>query len=357
MRIEITDNLQLTDLHEVRDRIVITADLHIDDYSDPTLSNPKSKFSERINVFLEIISYAAVNDISSIYILGDVLHSRTKVSIPVLYILGNIVKTADSYGVKLIALKGNHDSYLKNSDFHSLAPFSSCVIIDKVTGFKNLNIVAIPYGVEGIEKLDLSQHKNVLFLMHTEFEGAVHNGYRVMNSEMKPSLFKDGCAVLTGHYHKPQFVSKNVYYVGSPLQQNFGEKDNDNFFYDCLLYEDKIVMLPVRANAPKYYYIDFDKEIDNIDPGKYNDNYVRVYASQKTYDKAVKMFSRDNLSYRRLEFVIKDDFATVETKEFDTRTENYDVIGDFLRYKQVPEKDFAKYKEIGEKILNESKMC
>jgi|GEM_PF-2930501 len=360
MRIQLVNKLPLTDRKDLLIRALMTADLHIDDYGDPTMSNPKGKFAERIDVLADIISYAVSNAIGTIFVLGDFLHSRTKISIPVLHIVGDIIKDCiEEYGVKFVILKGNHDSYLKDENFHSLSNLPLCRVIDRVTAFSDLNIVAIPYGCEKSEVID-SKNKvfdaNVLILMHTEFLGAINNEYKVMKSDMDPKRFTGETGVISGHYHTPQFVTENVFYLGAPIQQNFGERNNKPCFYDCLLYKDRILLKPILTDTPKYFYLDYD-EIYNkdrdFDPSVYNGNYLRVFARKETYNKAMEMFSRDNLSFKNIEIVEKEISPAAASISFE-ENQREDAIERFLKYKKISEGLLSDYKKIGKELLDES---
>ena len=332
-------------------RVLMFADLHLDDYGDPLFQDPKGKFSERINALAEVIAYAADKGISHIYCLGDFFHARTKLSIPLLNLVSRIFKESFlKYGVTFVLLKGNHDTYIKDVSSSSISVFEGegIEIIDEPVLFKSLGMLAIPFGSEKSNKTLPSE---ILTIMHTEFEGAVNNGYKVMKSDMKSSQFKG--VVLTGHYHQSQLVSDNVYYLGSLLQQDFAERDNETGFYDCLLFKSKVILKKHFIDSPKYYYVDFEK-MEGF-PKDYVDSYVRVFVEKENFDRALNSFTEKGLYFRSLDIREKikegsSEISIKEEKEIET-----DAIGKYLEHLQVPESEIKSRKDKAEEILNEIK--
>ena len=69
---------------------------------------------------------------------------------------------------------------------------------------------------------------------------------------------------LLGHVHKPQVLGRSTYYVGSPFQQNFGEKNEQKRVgvLDLDTLELEWVPLP---GFPEYRVVDFDPWLKMVD--------------------------------------------------------------------------------------------
>mgnify|MGYP001237754098 CR=1 FL=1 len=341
-------------------RFICFADLHLDDYGENINIEP-SKFDDRINVLIKIMSYAITNQIGDVYCLGDLFHSRTKIGIDVISKFSNLLDifVSDFPDVRLIAIKGNHDSHFKDSSFSSILAFKykNFIPITEITYFKNKKIVAVPF--ENVPTGLLDEKSEYLFLMHTEFVGASNNGYEVLKSKIFPEMF-GGSVVLSGHYHKYQILGnrRNVMYVGTPLQHNFGESGNNTYFWDCLLdYENKILYAePILLNtAPKYIVITFE-ELNNISFEQLEGNFVRVLTKKQNYvDATTKVKDiMGKIPVRTLEVsVLEENIENITMISNIKEEKNIDVVEEYLKIMKV--ENFEEYYTIAQEILDEAK--
>src|SRR5690606_26763288 len=151
-------------------------------------------------------------------------------------------------------------------NIHSVHPFSHLPgvhVIDEPgwvdTGL-GVDILGIPYteNREHVAELCRSAAPNNdstrLLLAHLGVQGAKVGADFVYTNEadcavkdLNSKAFEFG---FLGHYHIHQKLSKNVYYVGSPLQHNWGDRGQIRGFVE---YDTKTKKLKhVECQAPKF---------------------------------------------------------------------------------------------------------
>ena len=355
IEIVLTSNLPKTGY-----RFLCFSDLHLDDYGQDV--NQPGKYRDRMEILVKMFAYAVENGITGIWCLGDLFHSRTKISIPLIHNFSNFLDAVyeNCPDVVLNVVLGNHDSYLRDPEMNSLSAFKrgNFKIINSVTYFKNKGIVAVPFGDYSLNSA--AKCPDVLFLMHTEFLGAENNGYKVMKSDYDPKLFKDG-AVLSGHYHKMQFVTDNVMYVGAAIQHNFGEAGNPTVFWDCVLDGDKLHMRGVNCVSPKYVILDVSKMIVeelgqkhiSINREELLGNYVKLVVNKEDYRMAVDMAKELSGMCRSVEIEIKRSEASDAFNSIVPELVEKKVIDPVVEYLKIKKVDNQEYLAVAREIMQE----
>jgi exonuclease SbcD len=208
-----------------------------------------------IAIIKDMIQQALDLKITEIFVLGDIFDDRKSQRQIVLNAFRTILNMFEESGLNVSFITGNHDrsDYTSNESF--LSPFHSdkipmiddfCIIEDdnhiyKLAPFFNENI-----WIKKFEEfaLPLSNSKTrgdkkKILLTHVGFQGSINNDGSIVNTPIKPTLFKDYDLVLSGHYHNQQQVAPNVYHLPSLYQRNYGEDDDKGFtiLYDDLSFE------------------------------------------------------------------------------------------------------------------------
>ena len=144
----------------------------------------------------------------------------------------------------VLILEGNHDwnsqeTSMLESVHEGYLPLGSRITIvrDKpeVVKIKDSNFICIPCTQSqtkaSVKKLVKKMHNGLTgdtyVCMHECFKSFAENGMEV-GTESLPKLKFVKCWML-GDIHKHQFLSKNAWYAGSPLQINFGEQSKKGF--------------------------------------------------------------------------------------------------------------------------------
>lgn len=168
--------------------------------------------------------------------------------------------------VEIHIIDGNHDLNNKAGSASSLAFLH---LIDNVyvyhtaeeVEFGGVPFCLLPYQktkkefLEAIERIACNK-----LICHQGFQGAFLGDYVVDDSSIDPEELKDFELVLSGHYHRHQWVGDNIMYFGSPFTVNFGEAGHDKFIWQIYHAEGKVNCQPIATQVRKH--IQFTLEPD-----------------------------------------------------------------------------------------------
>jgi DNA repair exonuclease SbcCD nuclease subunit len=183
----------------------------------------------------DIIKIAKDGNYDAIISLGDTLHNHERVNTNPLARSIKFYRTLSLIS-PLYVLIGNHD--LRNNQvymeeepehpFTALKYWENTTIIDNTTLFeiKGRKFMGVPYVppgrfFEAIGDVDLEEITCVF--AHQELKGAkVGNTYSTEGDKWLETY----PLIVCGHIHEANEQAKNIIYIGTPMQQNFGESDN-----------------------------------------------------------------------------------------------------------------------------------
>ena len=251
-------------------KILITSDWHIEEgiYVDICLD------------YIEhLISYCATNDIKDIVIAGDIFEKSTKIKneafLPLFF---KFMEMRDN-GFNLIFILGNHDIYNvdNNSLVEAFSPFGKVV-----KNFERIEMYDRVFDLLAYTKDedDIPDGDDVLITHLSIASFTFDNKYHVNEKvAFSPSLFENYKVVFTGHFHRPQ-NKKNVVYMGSPYQMNFGECGQEKGFvvfdtetgkWKREIYDDAPKYLRIKAEDFKkvdvsncFVEVEIEQKIDNF---------------------------------------------------------------------------------------------
>jgi DNA repair exonuclease SbcCD nuclease subunit len=263
-------------------------------FSDIHLYQHK-KSIDRLYDCLKVLEWvfdtAIENKIKNVLFLGDLFHDRQKIDIftyqKVYEILEKYLHVDASF--RLYLLLGNHDLWHNTKwDVSSVIPLRNIQGIEVIAQPTTLNIGGtdisfLPYTHDPISDLNqiVNNSKRRILCGHIALDGAFLNNSGSISEasiehdgemiKVTPDVFKDWDDVFLGHYHLAQRVSHNVEYIGSPLELNFGEANQNKhvIIYNTDTGERKYI----KNTFSPIHLIVKEKDID-----KYNlaGNFVRV---------------------------------------------------------------------------------
>lgn len=227
-------------------------------------------------------------------VTGDLFDNRTPTEEERNLILSTIsLVLVENPKIHVLILEGNHDwNSQELSMLESLSagylPLGSRIKIvrDKpeVVKIKGSNFICIPctqsQTKKSVKKLVKKMHKDLegdtYVCMHECFKSFAENGMEV-GTESLPKLSFVNCWML-GDIHKHQFLAKNAWYAGSPLQINFGENSEKGFvlvkkgkpYFKKLTSAKKLAVIKQGDDIPK----DCIVKLKITDPLKFNKSNV-----------------------------------------------------------------------------------
>lgn len=291
-------------------RALFVSDLHAHNHEAfaTTLPNGRnSRFQNILNVLGEIRTLCLHHHVDTVFFLGDMFHSRTKVDVDVFGATWSAWREIAAIVDRVYILVGNHDQYNKVGNVHSLEAFGQFAriidqpMIDRVEG---VTFAAHPFTTNMQQWngfVDLLPDGLDFFLFH---QGICEAATGAFNISIKAEVSYADLPIqkarwcLGGHYHKPQEIGEEgkVAYVGSPLQHGFGERGETK---SVILYQRGKLERITLASAPRFVYYERatafwdDVAARSADPAApwNRGDFIRVRTNQqKSVDKILKHF-------------------------------------------------------------------
>jgi len=235
---------------------------------------------------------------------GDNFTNRSGQPLSTLTDFQDIIDMVEEDGLTMHIIPGNHDKTDPNSrkSYLDLYRRSGTKVYDRADGILvgGVCVYFVPYfgeekWLEEFETLNIDVEETNFLITHIGFDGVRNNDGSLVESSIKPSMFKMFDKVLIGHYHDASKLSENVIYTGSAYQNNFGENITDKGF--TVLYSDGSIKF-VPSKFPKYI-----KEVIEVKDKESTRNLMEKY---------------DGENYDHVRFLFKGskvDFANINTSE------------------------------------------
>lgn len=211
--------------------------------------------------------YYKSNQIDEIIIPGDIFHNRSQISVETLTIARQFFDYFKDFTVYIST--GNHDCFKKDSsDINSIALLS---------GWNNIRIVdnepliletnyektlgLVPWGtdIKDFPKCD------VIFA-HLEISSFYMNSYKVCEHGFSyKDLFNYAPTIVSGHFHKKDHRNyennKQIVYLGSPYQHNFGDIHDTRGIYVYNIADNTLEFIENKI-SPKHIKLSIKESID-----------------------------------------------------------------------------------------------
>jgi len=236
------------------------------------------------DIFRQAVAVCKKFGINRIFNGGDSFTNRSGQPLSSLTDFLDIIEYLDSEGITMFGIPGNHDK----TDADSLNSYLDLYIRDSFRVYRDItktvisgvNFVFAPYfkddvWLEQFSKIKIDPSEVNIMITHSGFDGVMNNDGSKVESEIKPSLFKDFDMVYIGHYHDASWLADNVRYAGSAYQNNFGENITDKGFN--VIYDDGSYKF-IPSKFPKYI-----KEVLDANDRESLRNLMEKYG-EETYD-------------------------------------------------------------------------
>lgn len=258
----------LTDTHKAKDNLKLV----------------KSIFSQAADLALEL-------GLKRVYHAGDFFTDRVGQNLATLLAFQYILDEYYERGLILVGIPGNHDktdqdspkSYLNifqnHKAFQLVDEEAFDTVGDTLIGFLPFFTKSYKERLKKLEKdAKALKNKHNVLITHQAFNGVMNNDGTLVEDSVSPKDVKFWDSVLVGHYHDASDVGKNIKYIGSAYQTNFGENSEDKGFQ--ILYSDGTIEFE-PSDFPKYIKVkvnlekDFENEIELYSDEAYKDDNIR----------------------------------------------------------------------------------
>lgn len=272
-------------------KILLFSDLHAHPFKAYSYVNPKginSRLQDSLDCLNQIYEYVQVHpDISLIFNGGDTFHERKQVDTVTLHLtfeaLTNLSKLCPMY-----TLVGNHDQGTKDGKYYSTSVFSNPLKPLDTIGWTNvkdkynqeLRVFHVPY-TEDIPQIKSALNPSnmsyeAILLGHLGVQGAkvgadfvYANKHDPTVEDLKLDRFQAG---FLGHYHLHQKIASNSWYIGSPLQHNWGDVGQKRGF--CVYDTDTKKLEHISLKYPKFVEI---QDGNTVASNLTKNNFIKYY--------------------------------------------------------------------------------
>lgn len=296
-----------------------------------------------------MINHVKKNKINTIFLAGDLFHSRSHQRQSELNTFDKILKNFYEAGLEVIAIPGNHDknrydlqeSFLDSFKYH---PGFTLISEPKLIEVGGVSIEMIPFFSDNILVPMLKNTKGGdILISHFEMNGSINNGHVSSDKNISKRHLKKWKKTYLGHFHNHVEITEDIVHLPSFIQNNFGEDSNKGFtiIYDDLSYE------IVKSDFKEYIKIPIDidtitsKEIKSlIQEHSDSENVIRFefYGAEsklKAIDKT--QFENTGIDVKikfDKKFEIEDGPEPINIKKFD-KNQVYNLFKDFCKDKNL----------------------
>mgnify|MGYP003151633185 CR=1 FL=1 len=304
------------------------------------------------NIILDYLDYlrgyCKENDISNIIIMGDIFDKSSNIKNEAFVPLFMKFFQMKEEGITFTFLLGNHDIYNVNNDsiVETFKPLGHVVKESEYDeGRGKFNFLSYTKKEE-----DVQNHEGILFthipIADFNFDNAYHSTEKLA---FKKNTFSEYSLVFTGHFHRFQ-TQRNIVYVGSPIQLNYGEMGINKGFV-VLESDDESWNFVQYDGAPTYTKIDI-QEFKSFDP---SNKFVGVYIDEKieNFIKLKKiLIDRGAIEVVPI-FEKKEEISLSERKKINNVSSTKEIIKEYIG--KVSEKgiDNNELLKIFDKVLEE----
>jgi len=338
-------------------KFLFTADIHLSRYGQDKIEET-SNLPERLhsikNVLYFMGNYARKNEISSIVIGGDILHGKSIIYTIAQDLMLQFFK--DFEDITFWIIDGNHDLSGKGKDAISalrpLETVNNVVWITKTNlhyanDENSADIMFVPYTYDVAK--EVKHHKATILVSHFGLnEGVLNSGISVVSDVKMNDLAGKYKLVLLGHYHKPQDIGNEeikLSYVGSPIQLDWGEKNDAKRF---------LVVDTKTLDVQSIPLVGYKKHIELEVTQENKLEVLKLAKKELENGNYVKILKKDEVDTKGMEsFNVVDKSEKVSTQRGITSTMSRDdKFRKYLEIKKIYQEKHPEYMEVAVSIID-----
>jgi len=298
-------------------KALVYTDLQATEGSERCFTQPALPLQRyRVDLFYQkLLQFYREFGCNALWDLGDTTDDRSAIPLPALKSVREGLRpfAGSAYNVKLT---GNHEQYTRNTEIDNRYIFND--IFNVVQGvrvfeWEEVAIIACSYPASQAQMMEeiqsqLLRHrrKPIIVLGHLEISGTkMKSGISITG--MPTELFSSVAAVLLGHIHIPQQLGDNIFYVGSPFQQDFGEAGEAKRLALVTVDKDSINLEWIALDGfPQYHYVSWPEFERIFDPNS-EDRYTVTISSP---EEATAFYKHSHSARAYIEY----DYSVLQTE-------------------------------------------
>ena len=273
----------------------------------------------------------------------------------------------DKYSnIEFLIITGNHDISDKSDN-----PFNWCNVFSKYNNveiidyakYKDIGdgILAVSYSNKLQETLRNAVQDNPqcdILLSHFDVnEAKLSNNLTGIGKIKFSDLASKFRLILLGDYHIPQKLQtagSELYYVGSVIQKDWGEANEEKRFFHCKIDRNNIDIKSIPFTRYSKHIIlectsreDIPKLVRKKKELVQQNHYVKIlYKIESTMDKKeVRSLKNEIGKLADEEVILVEELQETVTEQIDIKSKNVDKLYKYLEIKGIDEKDRDKFFE------------
>ncbi len=334
-------------------KFLATADWHLAVYSqDPPVA--KSSLLERLYYLNKVIresilKYAVDNGIEYVVIAGDINHTKSIIHSVAQSVLLDIIR--DFSQIQFIIINGNHDMSSKSGEgVSALKCLDREPNVDMIHKAKQIdNILFVPWNPKTMFD-DIKSGDAEYLVSHFGLnEGMLNSGISIVSEVALKDIAHFKCSVL-GHYHMPQDIIRGdtkVYYTGSPIQLDWGEKNDEKRFLIVDTGVHDVTSVPIEG---------YKRHIElELTPEKMLET-IKIAKELQKEGHHIKLLKTEEMDLSSIdkEFNIVDKVdRDITDRGISTTMSKEAIVDRFLEIKEIPKTKMNLYKSIALDIISE----
>lgn len=203
-------------------RFILFTDLHV-----------SAKTLDRALALLAYVRECAVANEAHVVCLGDFWDQRSTLAVRQLDAVQREFEAWRDAGVHLVMVPGNHDQVSLDGAVNAVRIFDAYPHIHVMSEpffDRDAGIAFVPWCEEPARQEAtfgaLTSMSDTTIFAHAEVAGAVANSGKAAAGRVSlTTIEKAARACYVGHYHKRQKLGEKTWYIGSPFEMSFGERD------------------------------------------------------------------------------------------------------------------------------------
>ncbi len=337
-------------------KFLFTADIHLSRYSQDKIEDA-SNLPERLhsikNALTEMAYYCINNNIESFVIGGDLLHGKSIIYALAQDLMIDFIKEYNDK-LKFYIIDGNHDISGKGSEVVSALkslesiPNVEWIKFDRTFRLYDEDVLFIPYS-HNLPEI-IKDHEAKILISHFGLsEGMLNSGMSIVSDVSIKDLENKYELVLLGHYHKPQEIIRDnisLYYVGSPIQLDWGEKNEEKRFLIIDTESMDVKNIPITSYKK---HLEIEVTSDNVDEA------LKMALEARESGDHVKVIMTETADVTE----IKKEFNVIDKTEIDITdrgiTSSMSQVDKFQKYidiKEIPEDQKERYINMAKEIVD-----
>jgi DNA repair exonuclease SbcCD nuclease subunit len=337
-------------------RFAYIADIHLSKYGQDKIED-RSHLPERLhsikNALYEVGEYCRSHEITTLIIGGDTLHGKS-----IIYAIAQDIMIdffEDFKELIFIVIDGNHDVSGKGVAIVSALKSLKNIPNVQWIGFSETfrmddgDVLFVPYSTDLPQTI--KDNKARILISHFGLnEGILNSGMSIISDISIRDLVGSYELVLLGHYHKPQELIGDgiiLYYVGSLIQLDWGEKDEEKRFLIVDTDTLNVDSIPI-SNYKKHIQIEITP--DNKDEA------IKAAFDAKAAGDHVKVLMTETVDVSEL----KGEFNIIDKTDRDitdrgitSNMSTRDKLKKYLEIKEIPEEQHEIYLNAAMDIIRE----